>query len=343
MLEEILFDVSWQTVVLNNTLEGFVRALIYFVGLVVVFRLLQSIFLLRLKILTEKTHTDIDNTFISILQSVRPSFYFVSALYISLRTLNLSPVALKIADATLIIVIVAQTLLAIQVLINYIVRRRTVAGDERSVQSAVRFLSLLSKISLWTLGILFILSNIGINVNSLVAGLGVGGIAIALAAQNILGDFFSSLAIYFDKPFKVGDFITIDDVRGTVSHIGIKTTRIQSLEGEEVVISNREVIADRVQNFSRMQERRVAFDIVVASTTSSAKLKALPQLFHGIVTSVPGTRFERAHLRKIEKVGFQYRVVYYMKMGGFDEYMHARQEVNFKIIDAFSREGIALG
>lgn len=335
-------EIPWELTVLGNSLFEYVRAAGYLVGLLLLFKVLQSIILLRLKVLTERTHTDVDDTFISILQSLRPSFYFVLALYAAIRTLQLPGVALKVADAVLIIVLVAQTLIALQILLNYMVHKRTGQVNGQSAESAIRFLSTLAKFALWTVGILFILSNVGVNVTSLVAGLGISGIAIALAAQNVLTDLFSSLSIYFDRPFNVGDFIIVGDVRGTVQRIGIKTTRIQSVDGEEIIISNRELTAGRIKNYSRMDARRVRFDLAVKGETAPTALRAIPGLVEEVIRSVPQTRFDRVHLREITSAGFSFRVVFYMTVGGFAEYTNARQEVNFKIVEAFEKAEIEL-
>ncbi len=231
--------------------------------------------------------------------------------------------------------------MAIQILVDYLIRRKIRTHSEENSQALLRFVGQVIKLVLWVVGLLFILSNIGINVTSLVAGLGVGGIAVALAAQNILADLFSSIALYFDQPFRVGDFIVIDDIRGTVRHIGIKNTRIKSLNGEEIIIPNRELTADRIKNFRRMEERRVAFDVKITYDTPLEKLQEVPQIIEEVINSVPRTRFSRAHLFKFDDAAFIFRVVFFMTDHGFKTYMDARQEVNFKLLDAFKKAGIA--
>lgn len=340
----ILFptNIPWQADIFGNTLVAYLIATAYCVGFLALFKILQSIVLLRLKTMTESTHTDLDDTFVSILQSIKPSFYVVLAIYVAVRTLELPTIALKVVNAALIVVLVAQTLISLQILLNYAVHRRVGQGPSGNADSAVRFLSTIAKVVLWTVGILFILSNIGVNITSLVAGLGIGGIAIALAAQNILTDVFSSLSIYFDKPFHVGDFITVGDLEGTVHRIGIKTTRIKSRDGEEIIISNKELTSGRIKNFSRMDERRVQFDIAVAPATSSKTVRDIPALIEQAVQSVPRIRFEQVHLHAIGASGLSFRVVFYVTLPGFDEYNRARQEVNFNLLEALKKAKIEL-
>jgi small-conductance mechanosensitive channel len=195
---------------------------------------------------------------------------------------------------------------------------------------------------LWSVGLLFILSNFGIDVTSLVAGLGVGGIAIALAAQNILGDLFSSLAIYLDKPFAVGDVIMVGDVTGTVTYIGVKTTRIRALSGEEVIVSNRDLTAARIKNLRRMTERRVVFEVAVASATPPSSLTTIPGLVQKSIEQTPGTRFGRVHLIRVDDAGFRYEAVYYVTTPQYHVYREVHQAIVLHILDAVAKASISV-
>lgn len=332
----------WEDILFGNSVRQYVVAGLYFIGLLMVFKALQKLLVLRLKKLTEHTRTDIDDAFIQIIQTVRPSFYFVLAVYLSLRVLLLPAATGRVVTSVFIVVLAYQLIVAVQILIDYVIRRRVNRTTDQSAQAVLRFTNQIVRIVLWVVGILFVLSNLGVNVTSLVAGLGIGGIAVALAAQNVLGDLFSSLAIYFDRPFSIGDFIVVGDIRGTVRHIGIKTTRIKSLSGEEVIIPNHEMTSDRIKNFRRLEERRVSFDIDVMYDESLDKLKAIPGLVQNIIASVPNTRFDRTHFYKVAPASLTFRVVYFMTERDFRKYMDARQEINFKIIETFAREKITL-
>ena len=186
------------------------------------------------------------------------------------------------------------------------------------------------------------LSNLGINVTSLVAGLGVGGIAIAFALQNILNDLFSSFAIYFDKPFVVGDFIKIGEHAGTVEKVGIKTTRIRSTTGEELIISNRELTSARVQNFKRLNERRSIFTIGVVYETTAEKLRRIPSIIQTIIESQSLNRFDRVHFKTFGDFSLNFEVSYYVQTTDYKKFMDTQEIVNLKIVEAFEKEGISM-
>jgi small-conductance mechanosensitive channel len=181
-----------------------------------------------------------------------------------------------------------------------------------------------------------------VNITSLIAGLGIGGIAIALATQNILTDLFSSLVIYFDQPFSPGDFIEVGDDLGTVQKIGVKTTRIRSLRGEEIVIPNKDIAAARVKNFKRLAERRVEMFLQVPYDTPADKLKAIPGKVKSVVEAVSNTRFERTHMHAIEDGKLKFTVVYFVLKREFNAYMDAHQQVLLGIKEAFDQAGITL-
>lgn len=339
---DILTLPLWEDVWFGNTVRQYVVALLYFAGLFLIFKALQKILILRLKQLTQHTQTDVDDAFIRIVQTVRPSVYLVLAIYLALRVVIVPPAVRHVLTSVFIVVLVYQLTVAIQILVDYLIHRRVSQTTDQSAQAVLRFINQIIRIGLWVVGSLFVLSNIGINVTSLIAGLGIGGIAVALAAQNVLGDLFSSLAIYFDRPFSIGDFIVVGDIRGTVRHIGIKTTRIKSLRGEEVIIPNHELTSAQIKNFRRLEERRVAFNIDVMYDESLDKLKAIPGIIKNIIASVPHTRFDRVHFYKVSPASLTFRVVFFMTVRDFKKYMDARQEINFKIIEAFTQEKIAL-
>ena len=185
-----------------------------------------------------------------------------------------------------------------------------------------------------------VLSNLGYNVTTLVAGLGIGGLAIAFALQKVLEDIFSSVSIYFDKPFEIGDFIIVGEQMGVVKKIGIKSTRIQALQGEEIVISNRELTSVRIQNFKRMEKRRVAFSFGVLYSTSNAKLKKAIEMVKKIVEKAEHADLDRVHFKAFGSSSLDFEVVYYLKSRDYNVYMDTQQEINFAIKEAFEKEKI---
>lgn len=329
----------WQYDFLGNTLQDLAIALVAFAVFLLVFKIFQMIILSRLKKVAEKTKTDIDDAFIKIINSVHPPFYSFVAFYLALQFLAVAGIIEKVVNVVLIIWVLYQVIVAVQILIDYVVKKMA-GGEERRTRAAISALSTVSKIILWSLGLLLILSNLGVDITALVAGLGIGGIAIAFALQNILGDLFSSFAIYFDKPFVEGDFIIVGKDMGVVKKVGIKTTRIQALQGEEIVISNQELTSARVQNFKKMEERRVVFAFGVLYETSYEKLKKIPQMVKDIIESMDKTRFDRAHFKSFGDSSLDFEVVYYVLSPDYNEYMDIHQEINLKIVEAFEKEKI---
>jgi small-conductance mechanosensitive channel len=195
-------------------------------------------------------------------------------------------------------------------------------------------------ITVWALGLVFLFDNLGYNVTAIVTGLGIGGIAIALAAQNILGDLFNYFVIFFDRPFEVGDFIVVDDKKGNVEYIGIKTTRIKSLSGEQIVISNSNLTNSRLHNFKRMEERRIVFMLGVTYGTSVEKLKAIPEIIKKIFDEEALARLDRVHFAAYGDFSLNYEIVFFVNSPDYNQYMDVHQSVNLKIYEAFELRGI---
>ena len=212
-------------------------------------------------------------------------------------------------------------------------------GREEDEKRAKPLLSLISFI-LWIIAFIFLLDNFGFNISTLVAGLGVSGIAVAIAAQGILGDLFNYFVIFFDRPFELGDFIIFDDKLGSIEKIGIKTTRIRSLSGEQLIISNSNLVNARVHNYKRMERRRVVFRIGVTYQTSLEKLKKIPEMIRGFIESIDNTQFDRSHFQGYGDFALTFETVYYVLTPDYAVYMDIQQEINLKIYEAFEKEGI---
>jgi len=187
---------------------------------------------------------------------------------------------------------------------------------------------------LWATVLLAILSNVGVNITAFVASLGVGGIAIALAVQSVLGDLFASVAIAVDKPFEVGDFIVVGGVAGTVQQIGVKTTRISALSGEQVVMSNTDLLKQTINNYRYMRERRIVFNFRVPYGTSAEAAEAISQAVRRIIEAEPNARFDRAHLQAFGETGLTYEVVYIVLDPGYNVYMDLQQKINLALMRA---------
>jgi len=336
-----IFDNSFfQYHILGNSVRSYFFSLIVFLGILLLFRIIQIVLLRYFYRLAEKTKTEIDDAFIEIVQKIRPPFYFLLAVYFALKGLEINFWFEKIFLAVLMIWIIYQAIISVQILINRVIKKR-IAKDVES-ETAIELLGKIFKGILWAIGLLFILSNLGINVTSLIAGLGIGGVAIAFALQNILADLFSSFAIFFDKPFKVGDFITVGTSKGTVERIGIKTTRLRSLQGEELIISNRELTSAKIQNFGKIKERRISMKIGVAYETSASKLRSISEIIKNVVSAVEGVRFDRAFFNTFGDFALIYEVVYFVENSDYLTYLKANQEILLRLKEKFEEEKIEI-
>ncbi len=235
-------------------------------------------------------------------------------------------------------------IIAAQKFIDYgaekIIKKRKKGESDNT--EIIKLLSVIAKILLWVVAVLLILSNLGYNITSLIAGLGIGGIAVAFALQNILGDIFSSFSIYFDKPFKPGDSITVSGHTGVVKKIGIKSTRIQTLQGEELIMSNSELTKASVQNFGLMERRRVVFSVGVTYGAPAEKLKRIPDMIRKIIAAQAETEVDRIHFKAFGDSSLIYEIVYYVGTGDYNKYMDIQQAINLAIVDKFEEEKIAI-
>jgi small-conductance mechanosensitive channel len=213
-------------------------------------------------------------------------------------------------------------------------------GPDRMFAGSLDVINFVARIVIWALLVLVALDNLGVNITALLAGLGVGGVAVALALQNILGDLFASLSIALDKPFVVGDSLNIDSFTGSVEHIGIKTTRLRSESGEQIILSNADILKSRVRNFGRMPEQRVLTTLRVDYATPADTLVRIPQLLEGIVREQSGARFERCHLKSLGESSLQFELSYFAQQPKINPLLDLQQTVNFRILEEFRRLGI---
>jgi small-conductance mechanosensitive channel len=214
-------------------------------------------------------------------------------------------------------------------------------GTQNAGSAALAISLFVLQTLIWVITLILILDNLGINVSGLLAGLGIGGVAVALAVQNILGDLFSSLSIVLDKPFEVGDFIVAGDFMGSVEKIGIKTTRLRSISGEQIVLSNSDLLSSRIRNFKRMQERRVVFSFGITYQTPASQIQHITEQLRGIISQEPQTRFDRAHFKSFDDSALTFEVVYFIANPDFNLYMDIQQRININIMHLFSESNIA--
>ncbi|MBN2158949.1 MAG: mechanosensitive ion channel family protein [Spirochaetes bacterium] len=214
--------------------------------------------------------------------------------------------------------------------------RRDREGDIERIDKSVRGISTFINIIVWSIGAIFIIDNLGFNISAVVTGLGIGGVAIALASQTILHDLFNYFVIFFDQPFKIGDFIVIDNKMGTIEKIGIKTTRIKSLQGEEIVLSNTDLTNSRIHNYKKMEKRRVLMTIGVVYQTAAELIDAIPGVIREIVDKTEGVMFDRAHFKEYGDSGLIFEIVFYILSADYNYFMDKQHEINLEIFKKFS-------
>jgi small-conductance mechanosensitive channel len=331
----------------GNTIQEYLISLGVFVFSLIGLKIFKAIILKKLKDLTNQTKTDIDNLLFRAIDFVGWMFYVVFSLFLAVRFVVLPPWLERAIDYALIIVAVYYIVKSLQVFIDFGVQRTAekMQDKEESASfdpSVIKLLSKIAKIVLWIVALAVVLQNLGFNVSTLVAGMGLGGLAVAFAIQNILGDIFASFSIYFDKPFQIGDFIIVGDDMGTVVKIGIKSTRMTSLTGEELVISNKELTESRIHNYKKMKERRIVFGFGVLYETPNEKLRKIPEIVGNIMSKMDLARLDRVNFKDFGDSSLNYEVVYYLNSADYNDYMNIQEEMNLKIKEAFEKEGIGM-
>ena len=271
-------------------------------------------------------------------------FLWVMAIWAAMSLLLLPARAVRIVTVISIVAFWMQVGVWGVTAVRFWLTRRTTRGGKPDPQlrGSLDVLMFVAYIAVFAIVILLALDNLGVNITALVAGLGIGGIAIALAVQTVLGDLFASLSITLDKPFEVGDFLILGDVLGTVERIGIKSTRLRSLSGEQIIISNGDLLNSRLHNYKRMFERRVVFQIRVVLDTPVEKMRQIPGLIRGIVEAQEKTRFDRSHFMSYGEYSLDVETVYYVLSPDYNVYADIQQAINLSIHETFQREGIEL-
>jgi small-conductance mechanosensitive channel len=325
----------------NNTVEEYLISIGVIVGGILLLKIFKKIILNRLKKWSESTETTIDNFAINAIEKFALPALNVLIVYIGITLLELSPKAnqiLKIAVAVVITFFILRLVssIALHGLKSYV--RRQDQGEEKVKQ--LGGIMLIINATIWIIGIIFLLDNLGQDVGAIIAGLGIGGIAIALAAQNILGDLFNYLVIFFDQPFEIGDFIILDDKMGTVEYIGIKTTRLKSLSGEQLILANSDLTKSRVHNFKRMQRRRIQFEIGIVYESTIDQIKAVPIIIKEVIDSIEGLTLDRTHFKSYGDFSLIFQTVYFVESADYNIYMDKQEIINLRIHEEFEKRKI---
>ena len=333
---EFLQIMLWGNKILDYCISLGTFVLCFFV--LVIFK---KVLLTKLKVWSRKTETKIDDIVVRIVQrSIIPLLYFF-AFFLSVQNLLIHEAGKKGLEIISLFILTIVAIRMFLITINFVLLPLLMGKDKSEARErSLKGIMVVLKILVWSGAIIVLLDNLGFKVSAVVAGLGIGGIAVALAAQTVLGDLFSFFSILFDRPFEVGDFIIINDYLGAVEHIGIKTTRIRSLGGEQLIFSNTDLTNSRVRNYKRMVERRVVFKIGVTYDTPYEKVSQIPSIIKASVEGVAKTRFDRAHFFSYGDFSLDVETVYYVLSPDYNVYMDIQQEINLKIMEKFQQKEI---
>jgi small-conductance mechanosensitive channel len=289
----------------------------------------------------DETATKIDDLVIRIIEKKLLPVLYLGVFYLGIQPITFHPTVLKFINAFVIIFL---TIFAVRFLLTVIIYALQYFWENKerdtSKKFAFKMIYTVIRVIFWTIAILVILDNFGVKISTLIAGLGIGGVAIALATQAILKDLFSYFIIFFDRPFEIGDFIIVGDYMGVVDHIGIKTTRLLSLGGEQIVFSNTDLTDSRVRNYKRMSRRRVVFKLGIVYQATSEQLKEIPAIIENIITKIDDAIFDRAHFISYGDFSLDFEIVYYVVGNDYNKYMNMQQEINLKIKEEFEKRKI---
>lgn len=302
----------------------------------------QAVLLKRLAAYARTTATLADDLLVDTLAATRLWLLLPLAVYLGTHALTLPDRAVRILEHVTVIGLLWQAAIwgnrFIGSWIRYSLRAK--ASQDPAGASTLSVIGFMTRVGLWTIALLLGLDNLGFNITALLAGLGVGGVAVALAAQNILGDLFASMSIALDKPFVIGDFIIVGELMGNVEYIGLKTTRVRSLSGEQIVFANNDLLQSRIRNYQRMQQRRVLFSFGVTYQATAAQLERAPVIVREIIEAQPQTRFDRAHFKEYGDSALVFEVVYFVLSADYNTYMDIQQAINLALFRRLPDAGL---
>ena len=324
----------------GNEIKTWLISLAVAIGTLIALRLVEQVLIVRVHRLAHKTHTIIDDVVVGALRKTKLLYLVIVSIFAGTIWVSLPADVRSVLWRVTVVATIIQAGIwistALQIWLENYQKEKTDGADRMTMNA----LSFLGRIALWSIVFLLILDNLGIDVTALVAGLGIGGIAIALAVQNVLSDLFASLSIVLDKPFVPGDFVVVDEMAGSVEHIGIKTTRIRSISGEQLIFSNTDLLGSRIRNFGRMRERRVVFSLGVTYQTPADKLERIPGLIRESIEAQSKVRFDRSHFASYGDSALNFETVYYVDSPDYATHMDILQAVNLRIYRTFADEAI---
>ncbi|MBI4656099.1 MAG: mechanosensitive ion channel family protein [Elusimicrobia bacterium] len=329
---------------LGDTVANYVYAAIIFVISLLAIYGLRNLVFVKLRELALKTKTDLDDFIIDLISKIKAPEYQLIALYLATRHIYKSPLFNKALHLIILVVFTYRAIILIHYLIAFWLKKIAAQRqlEESSKTTVINSVKVILNSIIWIAAAIFVLDNLGVNVSALMAGLGIGGVAIALASQTILGDLFNFFVILFDRPFAIGDFIETDSgaTLGTIEHIGIKSTRIRSLSGELLIVSNSKLLSDKIRNYNHMQKRRAVFKLQVIHQTPLEKLRMIPQIARTVISSMEKVSFDRANLYNLGDYSIDFEIVYYISDPDYNLYMNIQERIYHGIIEEFAKHKI---
>lgn len=327
---------------LDNSIILWLKAAALASGVFIILSLIKSLVLKKLALLAVRSKNILDDLLIKVVEQTRSQFILFLSLFTGSKMLSFPEKWNEIITKTFFVIAAVQVGLWLGGVINHLVQSRDEKDSrDKKERTAIHAIGLFAKILIWaTIGLVTLQNISGMELTALVTSLGIGGIAIGLAVQNILKDIFASLSIFLDKPFLVGDYIVIGETGGTVENIGLKSTRIKTLLGEEVVFSNSNLLENRIHNFRKLKRRLVTINIGVSPETGYDDLKDLPTLFEEIIKRQENATFKRANLSEIADYTFNYEIVYHIESADYAVFMNIKEAIFLEIIKRLQERGI---
>lgn len=319
-----------------------IHAIIVFFLFTIVFLVVKRYVLVKVKSLAARTRSDIDDLIVKTVETLNLRFGIILAFSAAIFMSTLPDVVKQVTTTVLILYIAYVVVRNLEHFLDFFITR-IIKSNKISDGSAIKnFITFIAKFLLWTVAILIVLENLEYDITTLLGGLGIAGIAVAFAINNTLGDIFSFLVIYFDKPFKKNDFITIGEDNGVIERVGIKSTRIRTLEGQELVVSNKELVESRINNYGRMKQRRVAITIGLAYETSNTLLKKAKNIISKALEKEDLVTLDRIHFKEFGDFSLNLEIVYFIKTSDFNTFMDVQERANFFIKEKFEKAGIEM-
>ena len=326
----------------DNTINDYLIALFILICGVFAVRVIRTLTFRSLKKWAARTDNIYDDAIVAILEKNLVPIAYIGVIFLAIKNLTLHPILDRAIEVLAIILVTILGVKLFTASVEYIIKLYWITYHQENinVEQSINALIPAVRVLVWLVGIIFLLDNLGFDISAVVASLGIGGVAIALASQGVLQDLFSYFSILLDRPFELGDFIIVGDYLGTVEYVGIKTTRLKSISGEQIIIANTDLTSSRIRNLKRMRQRRIVFKFGVIYKTDTEQLAEIPVLIESIINNTKNATCDRAHFSGYGEYSLDFEVVYFINTNNYNIYMDAQQQINLKIKAEFAERKI---